>query len=136
MGQVGEAGVRRGEAEKGGSLSAICFQICPVPKQRWAAAPTCDLPLAGLAACLLQDILGLIIVKELVLVDENAGVAVKDLRLREVPFIRWVPGRRGRAGCGRVASTAGVRWHAKPTSCPCHAPICPDCLPAADWPPC
>ncbi|KAL4434431.1 hypothetical protein ABPG75_000872 [Micractinium tetrahymenae] len=35
-----------------------------------------------------QNILGLILVKELVLVDENAGVRVRDLRLREVPFIR------------------------------------------------
>eukprot|EP00887_Chlorella_sp_A99_P005745 scaffold1.g5745.t1 len=31
---------------------------------------------------------GLILVKELVLVDEDAGVKVKDLRIRELPFLR------------------------------------------------
>lgn len=35
-----------------------------------------------------QNIVGLILVKELVLVDEDAGVRVRDLRLREVPFLR------------------------------------------------
>lgn len=35
-----------------------------------------------------QNILGLILVKELLLVDENAGLTVKQLRLHELPFIR------------------------------------------------
>ena len=30
----------------------------------------------------------MILVKELVLVDEQAGVRVKELRLREMPFLR------------------------------------------------
>lgn len=37
---------------------------------------------------MLQNIIGLILVKELVLVDEDAGVRIKDLRLREMPFLR------------------------------------------------
>ncbi|GAB4822256.1 hypothetical protein N2152v2_009302 [Parachlorella kessleri] len=35
-----------------------------------------------------QNIIGVILVKELVLVDEDDGIIVKDLRLREVPFLR------------------------------------------------
>ena len=35
-----------------------------------------------------QTLLGLILTKELLLVDENAGIRVKDLRLRELPFMR------------------------------------------------
>lgn len=44
----------------------------------------------------MQNILGLILVKELVLVDENAGLTVKQLRLHELPFIRQ--GRRAGQG--------------------------------------
>ena len=32
--------------------------------------------------------MGLILVKELLLVDEDAGVHIRDLRLRELPFMR------------------------------------------------
>ncbi|GAB4822451.1 hypothetical protein N2152v2_009497 [Parachlorella kessleri] len=35
-----------------------------------------------------ENIIGLILVKELGLVDEDAGIRVKDLRLRELPFLR------------------------------------------------
>ena len=35
-----------------------------------------------------QAIMGLILVKELVLVAEQAGVKVNQLRLREMPFLR------------------------------------------------
>lgn len=35
-----------------------------------------------------QAILGVILVKELVLVDEDAGVRVGQLRIRDAPFIR------------------------------------------------
>jgi len=36
----------------------------------------------------LQSIVGLILVKELLMVDEDAGVHIRDLRLRELPFMR------------------------------------------------
>lgn len=36
----------------------------------------------------LQAIIGLVLVKELGLVDETAGVRIKELRLREMPFLR------------------------------------------------
>lgn len=36
----------------------------------------------------LQAIVGLILVKELLMVDEDAGVHIRDLRLRELPFMR------------------------------------------------
>lgn len=32
--------------------------------------------------------MGLILVKELLMVDEDAGVHIRDLRLRELPFMR------------------------------------------------
>jgi len=35
-----------------------------------------------------QNIVGLVLVKELLLVDEDAGVKIRDLRLRELPFMR------------------------------------------------
>ena len=37
-----------------------------------------------------KNILGIILVKELLLVDEKAGLHVRDLRLWELPFMRWV----------------------------------------------
>jgi hypothetical protein len=43
------------------------------------------------AACApLQSIVGLVLVKELLLVDEDAGVRIKELRIRELPFMRQV----------------------------------------------
>lgn len=35
--------------------------------------------------------MGLILVKELLMVDEDAGVHIRDLRLRELPFMRQAP---------------------------------------------
>ena len=58
-----------------------------------------------------QNIVGLVLVKELLLVDEQAGVRVSQLRLRELPFIRWaVGGRLGgwEGGWPRVACVACV----------------------------
>lgn len=68
-------------------------------------------------SCLLQlqNIIGLILVKELVLVDEDAGVRVRDLHLREIPFIRWVVGAGGggwvtRLGDLHLRGFPFIRW--------------------------
>ena len=62
--------------------------------------------------CCLQNIIGLVLVKELLLVDEQAGVRVNQLRLRELPFIRWVAGwlagwLAGWVGSGAVRRVGG-----------------------------
>jgi len=36
----------------------------------------------------MQAILGVVLIKELVLVDEDIGVRVGELRIRDAPFIR------------------------------------------------
>lgn len=64
-----------------GNLSALCV-----------SPPGCDIcshaEQALLRPPLSQAILGVILVKELVLVDEDAGVRVGQLRIRDAPFIR------------------------------------------------
>ena len=62
-------------------------------------------------------IVGLILVKELVLVDEDAGVKVKNLRIRELPFLRCtgVADLTPAAGCaaqgwGSWLVEGWVRW--------------------------
>lgn len=55
--------------------------------------------------------MGLILVKELLMVDEDAGVHIRDLRLRELPFMRCALG----ALCGFLAGgrrlAAGAAVH-------------------------
>lgn len=55
----------------------MCFSVRPY-----------DLPSLAVV-CAFQNIVGLVIVKELLMVDEDAGVRIRDLRLRDLPFIRW-----------------------------------------------
>ena len=62
-----------------------------------------------------QNILGLILVKELVLVDETAGVKVRDLRIREVPFIRCAPRAVRCAPAAVRAAHAAAAGDALPT---------------------
>ena len=38
--------------------------------------------------CRRKEILGIVLVKELVLIDNNAGTLVRDLRIRSLPYLR------------------------------------------------
>lgn len=134
--EVRRAGL--GGQGRGGSCMHVPRVREPCPKKQAAAsAPPgyhkreqAGLPALTLPAA--QNIVGLILVKELVLVDEDAGVRVRDLRLREVPFLRWG------GAAGREASGLSIMCAELVAACAAGAFLpaqCRRCLPlhSAPW---